>query len=198
MSAKKVQGLINQYRKSFLVINIAIFSYLWFFTKGFPVIPEPYFDLIEGFAVIIMFIGVLGRVFSSLTIGGKKNQQVIDTEIYSVVRHPLYFFSFLMTLGASLLIGRLDLIIYMIFIFIICFFPMMINEQKFLERKFGDEYIKYKNKTPFFIPNFSLYKARDEILFNHRLVTKTIFDAFFGLLIIPTIEIIEFIKTILS
>ena len=73
---------------------------------------------------------------------------------------------------------------------------MMLNEQKFLEKLYGEEYKNYKTKTPFFIPNFALYKARPNLTINTKLVTKTIFDAFFGLLIIPALEIAEFIKEI--
>ena len=35
----------------------------------------------------------------------------------------------------------------------------MFAEERFLEKKFGDEYLDWSNKIPAFIPNFSNYKT---------------------------------------
>lgn len=195
MSARKKQGWINYYRKPFLFIATLIFFWLWIFTDPFYNFTEDTKDLLEGFGVIIMFTGVLGRIVSSFSISGRKNKQVIKTEIYATVRHPLYFFSFIILLGAAIIISRIDLTIFATVVYIACFFPMMKNEEKYLEGLFGEEYIKYKKQTPFFLPNFSKFKAAEnDIVINHKLVMRTIYDAFFALLIIPGIEVVEYVR----
>lgn len=197
MQEKKAQGWINYYRKPFLTVGVLILLYIWFFTKPIFEISEPLADLLEGFGTTLMFIGAAGRVFASLTISGRKNHEVVDSEVYSIVRHPLYFFSFLMLVGFCLLISRIEVFVVAIFIFIICFFPMMKNEEKFLEKKFGQNYVDYKNKTPFFIPKLSLYKARKNLEIDFGLVRKTLLDALVAISIIPLIELVQFINYLL-
>jgi len=194
MSLKTDQGWINHYRKLVLFTGSAFILYVWFFCKPIISIPEPIEDLLEGIGTSLLVIGILGRVFASLTIESHKNERVVDTELYSVVRHPLYFFSFIIVLGIGLLIPNIDVIILLIILYVGCFYPMLINEEKFLERKFGAEYTEYKKRTPRLIPNFSKWKARKTINIDLRLVTRTMLDSSIAFLIFPLVEILEFIK----
>ncbi|MCL2748969.1 MAG: isoprenylcysteine carboxylmethyltransferase family protein [Alphaproteobacteria bacterium] len=191
------QGWINKHRKTFLLVNTLVFLGFWFFTN--PLIPFSYQlkDLLEGFGSLLLIAGVLGRMYSSLTIASHKDQQVAKTEIYSVVRHPLYFFSFLIAIGIGLLTGRMELLLYIIVFFLACFYPMILNEERFLEGKFGKEYTDYKKQVPMLIPNFSKWKARERIEINMRLVTRTILDGSLFLLIIPLIEIVNYVKDLI-
>ncbi len=198
MGSRKKQGFFNYYRKYLLIIFTVILLYFWFFTQPVFQVKHSMADLIQGFACILLFIGVIGRVFSSITIAGKKNNEVVSTEIYSVVRNPLYFFSFIMVLGGSMMTFRIELIILALTFFLICFYPMMKNEERYLEEIFGEKYTHYKNSTPLFIPNFSLYKSRKIAEIDIKLVTKTLFDAFIGLLIIPILAVGHYIDTILN
>jgi len=193
MLARKKQGWINYYRKPFLIVGIITFLSIWFFTNPYFSLSDELIDLMEGIGSILLFIGVIGRVFSSFTIASHKNEKIIDRELYSIIRHPLYFFSFFMALGIGFLTGRFELIALILVVFFLCFYPMIINEESYLEEKFGKEYTEYKKRVPRFIPRFKKWKTSNEITINLKLVTKTLMDAFLGLLIIPFIELIEYI-----
>lgn len=145
----------------------------------------------ENAGTILIFVGILGRALSTITIGGKKNTEVIDTELYSIIRHPLYFFSFLMTLGISLYTERIEIVLLSIFLFFICFYPMMLNEENFLIKKFGDKYKKYIKNTFRFFPNFKNWKKRSFIEINFDLLIRTIMDVSIVLIIMVLMEIAD-------
>ena len=197
MKAKDKHGWINDYRKPFLWGTTIIFIGAWFFVD--PILPFSYpaRNLMEGFGALFLIFGVLGRIFSSLTIASHKDSCVVKTEMYSIVRHPLYFFSFVMVVGIGLMTGRIELLLYLIAMFLVCFYPMIMNEEKYLKEKFGKEYTEYQKEVPGFIPNISKWRAREKIEINMRLVTKTMRDASLFLLIIPAVEVVEFIKSLM-
>lgn len=145
----------------------------------------------ENAGTILIFVGILGRALSTITIGGKKNTEVIDTELYSIIRHPLYFFSFLMTLGISLYTERIEIVLLSIFLFFICFYPMMLNEENFLTEKFGNKYKDYMKGTFRFFPNFKKWEKRDHIEINFNLLLRTIADVSVVLIIMMIMEIAD-------
>ena len=191
------QGWINSYRKPFLWVNAIIFLGLWFFMNPLLSLSYHTLDIMEGFGSLFLIAGVLGRMYSSLTISSHKDKEIVKTEMYSVVRHPLYFFSFFIILGIGLLTGRIELLLYLVAFYMACFYPMILNEEKFLMEKFGKEYTEYKKQVPMLIPNFFKWKAREKIEINMRLVTRTILDGSLFLLIIPVIEIIDYVKSLI-
>ena len=187
-----IYSWINRYRKPFLWVHGILFVALWFFTR--PLWPFPNLilaELAEGLGGLLLIAGVIGRMYSSLTIASYKNTRVVKTEMYSVVRHPLYFFSFMMAIGVGLLTGRVELLVYICIFFFACFYPIIRHEEKNLESKFGQEYAEYRKQVPMLIPNFWKWTAREKMEINMRLVTRTILDGSLPLLFFPVLEIIE-------
>jgi len=91
----------------------------------------------------------------------RKNPMVIKTDIFAVIRHPMYFGSILIYL-AFLVLG-LSFIGLIIFIFVVIFYYYLCRyEEKLLIQKFGKEYIEYMKKVPMLIP-FSKIKKQGEI-----------------------------------
>jgi len=196
MSRSTKEGWINTYRKPFLVINVVVFVAAWLFMSPLYPLSASLVDLLEGFGSLFVVIGVIGRIYSSLTIASHKNREVVTTEMYSVVRHPLYFFSFFLVLGVGLLTGRLDLLLYLVVVYGLCFYPMIINEERHLTETFAAAYSDYAKRTPRIIPDFSKWTAREKMDINLKLVTKTMLDAGLVLLIIPAIEIVEYLRNL--
>lgn len=177
-------GFINLYRKLILrLLACALAAYLFY-------VPNP-LQIHESATVGIMFVGtllmfagILGRIFSTLSIGGLKDRVVVQTELYSVCRNPLYFSSFLMTIGTGMLFSRLDFTVLLVALFIVVFYPMMRNEARFLRMKFP-EYVEYERRVPLFFPNFLLWQERKEFPINYRLLKRTLRDSSLILLAIP-------------
>jgi protein-S-isoprenylcysteine O-methyltransferase Ste14 len=77
--------------------------------------------------------------------------RVIDTGVFSRVRHPIYLAAVLLYGGfTSTTLSLLSLA----FLVVICVFYdyLATFEEKQLERKFGREYLAYKEKTPKWFP----------------------------------------------
>ena len=193
MSSRQKQGWINYYRKHFIVACLIGVGVYWAYIPSQVPVSSHLADILKSFGALFLFAGAMGRVVASFTMASRKNTTVIDTELYSVVRHPLYFFSFIMVIGVSMLTGRPDISFLVITIFFVCFYPMMLNEEKFLADLFGDDYTAYMKKTPRFLPRFSQWRGSEEVTINLPLVLRTLFDASVALLLIPLVEIIEYL-----
>lgn len=184
------QGFVNQYRKLILrILAVVLAAYLFY-------VPSPWdfraasAMLLQASGSLLLFAGIVGRVFVSLSIGGRKDQTLVRTELYSVCRNPLYFSSFLMTVGFGLLMGRVDFTVVAAAAYLAVFYPMMLNEARFLKARFP-EYGEYEDSVPLFIPNFCRWQARETFEINFRLVFRTLLDAAIALPVIPLVLILK-------
>ncbi len=96
----------------------------------------------------ILYAEVLREnTYLSRTVEVQENQKVIDTGLYSVVRHPMYSATLILFFSMPLVLGS----IYSFFIFMA--YPFIIakrikNEEEFLEREL-DGYCDYKKKVKY-------------------------------------------------
>lgn len=178
------QGFINHHRKLFFrLMALALLLYLF-------LVPNPWnFSklaiLSAQFAgTLLIFIGIIGRVMAIISIGGHKDSRVMQTELYSICRNPLYFSSFLMAIGVGLLSGRLDFTLLAMAGYLAIFYPMMLNEAKYLRDTFED-FADYESRVPLFFPNPTLWNERARIDISFRLVKRTLLDASLALLVVP-------------
>ncbi|MFQ6121869.1 MAG: methyltransferase family protein [Dehalococcoidales bacterium] len=82
-------------------------------------------------------------------------RRLVTTGLYSRVRNPMVLGWIIMLFGVGLLLNSISLI----FIFTPLFLLLNILylktiEEKEMEKKFGQEYLKYKESVPMFIPRF--------------------------------------------
>jgi protein-S-isoprenylcysteine O-methyltransferase Ste14 len=77
-----------------------------------PTINNPLYNfLTESLGIMLVFIGMVGRIFSSIFIGNLKNQKIINYGMYSITRNPLYFFSFIGFLGVLIFTGIITFVV---------------------------------------------------------------------------------------
>jgi len=107
--------------------------------------------------LLLLSVCSFGRLWSLMFISGYKSNSLITEGPYSIVRHPLYFFSFIGAAGIGLASENV-LILALIIGFYLFYYPFTIlaEEQKLTE-KFGQSYIEYMKKVPRFFPKPSLY-----------------------------------------
>lgn len=85
--------------------------------------------------------------YLSRVIEVQENQKVIDTGLYRLVRHPMYFATLLLFLSIPLILGSLvSFIIFLAYPFIIA--KRIKNEEEFLEEKL-EGYTEYKKKVKY-------------------------------------------------
>ena len=87
------------------------------------------------------------NTYLSRTIEVKKNQKVVDTGLYGIVRHPMYSITLILFLTMPLILGSIvSFIIFLIYPFIIS--KRIKNEEEVLERELKG-YKEYKKKVKY-------------------------------------------------
>jgi protein-S-isoprenylcysteine O-methyltransferase Ste14 len=99
---------------------------------------------------VIILTGMLLIIFGWRKIFRAKNQ-LATTGIYSYVRHPQYLGLLLITLGMNVLwVTFSTLLLWPVLAFL--YYRLAKEEDKQVEEKFGEEFLKYKKTVPMFIP----------------------------------------------
>lgn len=87
------------------------------------------------------------NTYLSRTIEVQKNQKVIDTGLYGIVRHPMYSVTLLLFLSMPLVLGSIfSFLIFLAYPFIIA--KRIRGEEKFLEKELNG-YSEYKQKVKY-------------------------------------------------
>ena len=121
---------------------------------------------LNSVSVFVSIIGFLIRFYTIGTIpkgtsGRNTNQQIADylnsVGIYSTVRHPLYLGNYLIWIGIAIFTYNIYFIVIISLLFWLYYERIMFAEERFLEKKFGEEYISWSSSIPAFIPSFKNY-----------------------------------------
>lgn len=146
-----------------------------------------------GYAMVI--IGTFGRVYCSAFIGGRKNDEVVRVGVFSVVRNPLYVFSFIAMLGIGLQSGMF-LVLALLVVAFVLYYPLVVaKEEAFLEHKFGESYTKYMNEVPRWLPKLQLWNEPEQMDAKPKFIRHTILDAVIFFLPMPLFAIISALQT---
>ncbi|QIB34379.1 methyltransferase family protein [Ancylobacter pratisalsi] len=148
-------------------------------------------EMIETAGFGLILVAIIGRTWCSLYIAGRKKATIVDVGPYSVVRNPLYVFSFIGAAGAGAQFGSFSAAIAAALITVLVFAVVVRKEERFLGEKFGEPYFTYKARVPRFVPNFGLWKNVDSLDIRPQLVVRTFIDACVFLAAIPLAEGIE-------
>jgi protein-S-isoprenylcysteine O-methyltransferase Ste14 len=99
---------------------------------------------------VIILIGILLIIFGWRKIYRAKGQ-LVTTGIYGHVRHPQYLGFLLLTLGMNVQWIMISTLLLWP-ILVILYYRLAKEEDKELEERFGEEYLKYKRMVPILIP----------------------------------------------
>ncbi|MFW0776640.1 MAG: methyltransferase family protein [Rickettsiales bacterium] len=142
-----------------------------------------------GYALVP--IGAMGRVFCSVFIGGRKNDVVVRDGVFSVVRNPLYVFSFIATVGIGLQSGSWVMFALLTGVFVL-YYPLVVaKEEAFLKHKFGEPYEKYMREVPRWFPNMELWQESEQLDAKPKFIRRTIGDALIFFLPMPCFAILN-------
>lgn len=118
-------------------------------------------------------VSLLGQVVRSIAIGtANKNTSGRNTKeqvaealntkgIYSMLRHPLYLGNYLMWIGIVMYTFNIWFVVLVSLAFWLYYERIMFAEERFLERKFGDDYVNWSLKVPAFVPSMKNYVKSD-------------------------------------
>lgn len=150
--------------------------------------------VIEVAGLGLVLACVVGRLWSILYIGGRKNDEVISIGPFSMTRNPLYFCSTLGATGLGLAFGSLTIAAVLGLSSYLIFRVTAEREAAHLLAKFGDTYRDYARRTPRFWPNPFLYRDKENWRFSPPALNKTFRDGLCFLAIYGLVEFIAYFR----
>ncbi|MEW5767566.1 MAG: isoprenylcysteine carboxylmethyltransferase family protein [bacterium] len=160
------------------------------------VLPPWVMDIGELLGLILLAIAAFGRVWCLVFIAGKKNDVLITEGPYSVVRNPLYIFSFLGTIGFGLA-GENPLLTVLLAVLFGLYYPFVVKrEERFLASHFAPEFQEYCARTPRWLPNFRLYTEPQTLTVSPLKIRKGILDAMWFIWAFFLWELLEELRVI--
>ena len=143
-------------------------------------VDEKYIQICKVVAIIISFLGFVVRAITIATTprgtsGRNTKQQIADslnsTGVYSIVRHPLYLGNYLMWIGIVLFTYNFYFVLIVSLLYWLYYERIMFAEERFLQKKFGEDYLHWASQKPAFLPNFSNY-VKSEVSFSFKSILR--------------------------
>jgi len=168
-SFEKQGNFLFKYRGQFPVL-LFVLSIPCIYLTDYTLINYKEHHLFMFISISISILGFLVRFYTigttpKGTSGRNTKEQVADvlnsSGMYSMVRHPLYLGNYLIWLGISLASFNIYFAVIMSLLFWIYYERIMFAEERFLERKFGADYLNWASKLPAFLPSFLNFKKSD-------------------------------------
>ena len=91
--------------------------------------PEWMNELAEVLGVVCLVVCLVGRGWASIYVAGRKNQELVTVGPYSVVRNPLYVFSFIGVVGIGLISEMMALLAVAVVAFAVSFHLVVRREE---------------------------------------------------------------------
>ncbi len=159
---------MKEWIKSILVlpfnVTITIPFLILYFSKFKYNIP-PIIQISIG--IVILFIGLFLLIWTILLFDkiGKgtlapwaATKHLVVQGPFKYTRNPMITGVLSILTAEAILLNSIHILFWMILFFFINCIYFKLFEEKQLEKKFGDEYIKYKKNTPAWIPNLCFRK----------------------------------------
>lgn len=193
MSEPEYKGLGHYQHRRRMVLGaliVALFAALLFGQSSFP--PETSIhEMLEMAGIVMIFLGIIGRLWCTLYIGGRKSGEIVTGGPYSMTRNPLYVFSTLAAAGVGAQMGSVVITLGFALLCAFAFHIVILREEKFLKEALGAPYLAYLEKVPRFFPKLSLYNEGDTGSFKPRLLLNTLLDGLVFLIALPAFELID-------
>lgn len=196
--------LSQKYRIAISRIFGAIIVFLVLFT-GASRQMNPFITMVVDFlALALILIATFGRLWALAYISGHKTKDLITDGPYSMVRNPLYLFSFIGAIGIGIASKNILVFILLIVLFGV-YYPFVIRgEEEHLRKVHGKDFDDYRKNTPMFIPSFAFFHEQPQYTIDTRLFRRAFFSVmwfpllFMLLLIIERLHVIGAIPVLFS
>lgn len=174
-----------------LVLGIMLLTLGALLVFGRSLQPESLHEQIEAYGVVLILIGIGGRLWSTLYIGGRKSTEVVSTGPYSITRNPLYLFSAVAVAGVGAQMGSLVAPAQFALLCWAAFHLVILREESYLKVQLGAAYEAYLARVPRFLPRPWLFRDQQEVTFRPHVLNRTVLDGLAFFLSIPFFELVE-------
>lgn len=102
----------------------------------------------SGIGISILIVAYSAMAKASTTINPSEHTtKIIKSGIYAYSRNPIYLGWFLVMAGSGLIGFSVFALILSLLMIPLLYWAVILEEEKYLERKFGEEYLSYKEKV---------------------------------------------------
>jgi protein-S-isoprenylcysteine O-methyltransferase Ste14 len=122
-------------------------------------------------------IAALGRIWTSIFIAGFKDQVMVRSGPYAIVRHPLYALSMLAMLGLGLTTGSVAIALAMLVVFGTIYTLAARAEDRHLRELHGASHEHFERDVRALRPRWSAYAVPDSLEIRPRILWKAFVDA---------------------
>ena len=157
---------------------------------------DPAAEHVELAGICLIWVGIVGRLWSILYIGGHKANAIITDGPYSVMRNPLYFFSTIAATGVGFQTGTLTAGLIFGVLCFIAFQIVIRREETYLATAFGAPYANYLASVPRFFPKLSLFHDRETREISTKRMYSTLLDGLVFFIAFPLFEFAEYLQEI--
>ncbi|MBB4001857.1 methyltransferase family protein [Aurantimonas endophytica] len=183
-------------RKTTIRIVVAALGPLLVLATGSAQPDSLYRESLEAAGIMLIVVGILGRTWCTLYIGGRKARTLVADGPYSVSRNPLYLFAFVAAAGlgaqsGSLIVASLFVVgAYAIFV------PVVRHEEIALGALFGAEFDAYRKRVPRFLPRLSQWQDAPILMIDPKHYRQTALDGLILLAFVPAFYAAEWVRTL--
>ncbi|MFQ0815004.1 isoprenylcysteine carboxyl methyltransferase [Brucella anthropi] len=193
----KTLGELGQYqrRRRFAigaVVALLVMALLFVSAKA----TGHFHEYVEAFGLSLIVAAIIGRMWCTLYIGGRKSAEIVQSGPYSVSRNPLYVFSSIGAIGVGAQTGSLIIAVAFGVLCYLAFSIVIRTEEKFLKQNFGKPYEAYCAKVPRFFPSFSLFRDDKELIVRPDRLYRTFTDGLVFFVAYPFFELVEYLQDI--
>ena len=118
----------------------------------FPILPKTV-AIVVGILLIVVGIGAIATTWTQMRKAKtniepwKPTTAILDTGFYGYSRNPIYVAMIFIYLGVSCLFNSIWFLPFLPVAILIIYFGVILREEKYLTRKFGESYLNYKAKV---------------------------------------------------
>ena len=119
----------------------------------------------------------LGRIWTSVFIAGFKDQVLVQSGPYAIVRHPLYVLSLLAMLGLGLTTGSIAITTMLVIVFGAIYAAAAGAEDRHLREMHAVAHERYAREVRALLPKWSAYIVPELLEVRPRVLWKAFLDA---------------------
>lgn len=175
------------------MLGLFVFAYVLVVAPS-QLVPGWLLECCELAGFVLLTVAAFGRVWCLMFIGGRKSQELTNEGPYSVVRNPLYVFSFVGAIGLGLAVENLFLTAAVVLFFAVTYPITVAHEEAGLVSLFGQAYVDYCETTPRWFPDWRLYKQPQTLVVSPVKVLHGMIDAMWFLWVFLAWEILELLR----
>jgi hypothetical protein len=153
-------------------------------------------EVIEWIGLVLIVVSIFGRTWCAIYLGEDKSRALTILGPYSVCRNPYYAFTILGAMGVGAQVGSAVVALICGALAWVILQRVTVQEETELLARYGEDYGRYLQRVPRFIPKLSLWRDVEVTEVWPHTVANTFLDSIWYLLAIPVAEFIEYLHDI--